>query len=134
MLRSIIRSCAFRVLARTAAGTPVNDPEVRANRSEDVAAVSCASCEACCCRLEVMLMGDDDVPPALTEQDPWGGTVMRRLDDGWCAALNRNTMRCSIYERRPNLCRDYPEGGDDCRLERSTYFARILAPSPAKSG
>lgn len=108
---------------------PARDP----HGTEAVAAVSCSTCEACCCRLEVMLMGDDDVPQRLTGQDPWGGTVMRRLDDGWCAALDRNTMRCSIYERRPQLCRDYPEGGDDCRLERSTYFARILAPSSANS-
>lgn len=99
--------------------------------TEDGTAISCASCEACCCRLEVLLMGDDDVPQPLTEEDPWGGTVMRRLEDGWCAALDRNTMRCTIYERRPVLCREYPEGGDDCQVERSTYFARRLALSSA---
>ena len=90
--------------------------------------VSCASCEACCCRLEVLLMGDDDVPQALTEDDPWGGTVMRRLEDGWCAALDRNTMRCTIYGRRPFLCREYPEGGDDCLVERSKYFGLASLP------
>ena len=70
-------------------------------------------------------------PLSNLREDAWGGTVMRRLDDGWCAALDRNTMRCSIYERRPHLCREYPEGGDDCLVERSGYFVRILAPSPA---
>lgn len=109
------------------------DPQRDRHGPEEGAPVSCASCEACCCRLEVLLMGDDDVPQALTREDAWGATVMRRLEDGWCAALDRNTMRCSIYERRPQLCRDYPEGGDDCRLERSTYFARILAPSSTHS-
>ena len=78
-------------------------------------------------------MGDDDVPPALTREDAWGVTVMRRFDDGWCAALDRNTMRCSIYERRPFLCREYPEGGDDCLVERSKYYALALAPSSAAS-
>ena len=88
--------------------------------------ISCAACEACCCRLEVMLMGDDDVPVELTVQDRWGGWVMRRLDDGWCAALDRNTMKCTIYQRRPGVCRDYQVGANDCIVERS----RLLVQEP----
>lgn len=87
--------------------------------------ISCAACAACCCRLEVMLMGDDDIPVELTVEDAWGGWVMRRLDDGWCAALERDTLRCSIYGRRPGVCLDYPMGGSDCIVERS----RLLAPT-----
>ncbi len=63
-------------------------------------------------------MGEDDVPPELTEVDRWGGHVMARLDDGWCAALHRDTMLCGIYERRPAICRDYQVGGSDCIAER----------------
>ena len=66
-----------------------------------------------------MLFGGDDVPPALTEVDRWGGQVMLRLDDGWCAALDRNTMRCGIYAQRPAVCRDYAVGDGDCIVERS---------------
>ena len=86
---------------------------------EDSSAVTCANCQACCCRLEVLLMGDDDIPLRLTVEDRWGGWVMRRLGDGWCAALDRNTMSCTIYERRPGVCRGYPMGGSDCLVERS---------------
>lgn len=82
------------------------------------AAISCATCEACCCRLEVLLMGEDDVPVRLTARDQWGGWVMRRLEDGWCAALDRNTLRCTIYDRRPNVCREYEVGDYECRGER----------------
>lgn len=89
-------------------------------------AISCAACEACCCRLEVMLMGDDDIPVELTVQDQWGGWVMRRLEDGWCAALDRSTMKCTIYERRPGVCRDYQVGASDCIVERS----RLLVQRP----
>lgn len=64
-------------------------------------------------------MGDDDIPRYLTAEDRWGGWVMRRLDDGWCAALDRHTMRCTIYERRPEICRDYEMGASDCIEERS---------------
>ena len=70
--------------------------------------ISCSTCEACCCKLEVLLMGDDDVPLRLVAEDEWGGSVMRRLDDDWCAALDRNTMLCTIYERRPDVCGNEP--------------------------
>ena len=82
-------------------------------------AVSCSTCRANCCKLEVILMGDDDVPDKFIHIDRWGGHVMARLDDGWCAALNRDTMLCSIYERRPDVCREYALGGSDCLLERA---------------
>ena len=88
--------------------------------------ISCADCEACCCKLEVILMGDDDVPAALTVEDPWGGSVMRRLADEWCAAVDRDTMMCRIYQRRPGVCRDYQTGASECRVER----ARRLVPRP----
>jgi Fe-S-cluster containining protein len=66
-----------------------------------------------------MILGDDDVPPALTAVDQWGGWIMARGDDGWCAALDRKTMLCRIYERRPTVCRDFQLGGIDCIEERS---------------
>ena len=64
-------------------------------------------------------MGEDDVPPELTEPDRWGGRIMARLKDGWCAALDRDTMRCRIYERRPAVCREFRLGESECIAERS---------------
>lgn len=83
------------------------------------ATVTCASCAASCCRLEVILMGEDDVPGHLMALDRWGGSVMARLDDGWCAALDRATMLCTIYASRPGVCRDFETGGSDCLTERA---------------
>ena len=72
-----------------------------------------------------MLMGGDEAVPAyFTKEDEWGGWVMRRLDDGWCAALDRKTMRCTIYEQRPDICRDYEMGDSDCIEQRTVFFAR----------
>jgi Fe-S-cluster containining protein len=65
-----------------------------------------------------MLMGDDDIPSELTARDQWGGWVMARLDDGWCSALDRKTLLCTIYEHRPLICRDYQMGDFDCIQER----------------
>lgn len=82
------------------------------------AEITCANCEACCCRLEVLLLTDTGVPDRFIEIDKWGGMTMARLDDGWCSALNRNTMMCTIYEKRPLVCREYEMGAADCIVER----------------
>ena len=96
--------------------------------ADDPLDVSCASCAACCCQLEVLLMGDDDVPAYLSQEDRWGGWVMRRLDDGWCAALDRNTMRCTIYERRPFICREFTMGASECLEERRLLSGGQIYP------
>lgn len=33
--------------------------------------------------------------------------VMKKENDGYCKFLNRKTMLCSVYEDRPNVCKDY---------------------------
>ena len=81
--------------------------------------ISCFSCEACCCRLEVMLISDTGVPDRFIRESPAGGLVMERLDDGWCAALDRGTMLCSIYENRPWVCREFEMGSWECQVERA---------------
>jgi Fe-S-cluster containining protein len=80
--------------------------------------VTCATCKANCCRLEVMLITDTGVPEEYIELDKWGGRTMSRLDDGWCAALDRSTMLCTIYDKRPLICRDFKMGSDECLTER----------------
>jgi uncharacterized protein len=80
--------------------------------------VSCATCAAACCRLEVWCLTDTGVPRHLTRIDPSGGTLMDCLDDGWCAALDRDTLLCRIYERRPLVCRELEVGSPECLAER----------------
>jgi Fe-S-cluster containining protein len=84
--------------------------------------VTCVNCEACCCRLEVMLITDTGVPDRFIEIDKWGGMNMARLEDGWCSALDRNTMTCMIYEKRPWVCREFEMGGYECISERAASF------------
>ena len=84
--------------------------------------VTCANCEACCCRLEVMLITDTGVPGNFIEEDEWGAQTMARLKDGWCAALDRNTMKCMIYEKRPWVCREFEMGGYECIFERAAHM------------
>ena len=79
--------------------------------------INCSNCQACCCRLEVMIVSDTGVPPQYIAIDDQGGEVMDRLDDGWCAALDRTTFLCSIYENRPWICRLFEMGSYECSLE-----------------
>ncbi|MBK1694480.1 zinc/iron-chelating domain-containing protein [Chromatium weissei] len=80
--------------------------------------ITCDNCAAACCRLEVLCLTNTGVPSRFMIQDRWGGMVMERLDDGWCAALDRDTLRCRIYEQRPLVCREFEMGGADCLIER----------------
>ncbi len=91
--------------------------------------VTCTSCEACCCRLEVMLITDTGVPDRFIATDKWGGMTMARLDDGWCSALSRTTMMCTIYEQRPLICREFEEGAPECIDERHQMFRAPLDTS-----
>ena len=84
--------------------------------------VSCDRCEAVCCRLTVVLMPEDRIDPRFTERDDHGMEVMARGDDGWCVALDRNTMLCGIYQQRPAICRSFAMGGPYCRDERDKWY------------
>ena len=92
------------------------------------AEVTCVDCEACCCRLEVMLITDTGVPDQYIKRDKWGGETMLRLDDGWCAALDRNTMMCLIYEKRPWICREFEMGSHECVSERTENLQAANKP------
>lgn len=76
--------------------------------------ITCSACEAVCCRLEVLLISDTGVPRDYIETDEWGGMTMRRLEDGWCSALDQDSKLCTIYERRPWICREFQMGGFEC--------------------
>jgi Fe-S-cluster containining protein len=83
--------------------------------------ISCGECAAVCCRLLVVLMPDDDVPVQMIDRDDRDLEVMARRDDGWCTALDRDTLRCTIYARRPFICREYEMGASECRVDRADW-------------
>ena len=80
--------------------------------------ISCSNCQACCCSSEVMIVTDTDVPSQHIYVDAHGSESMLRLDDGWCSALDRDTLMCSIYENRPWICREFEMGSYECKSER----------------
>ncbi|MBJ7553655.1 YkgJ family cysteine cluster protein [Marinomonas spartinae] len=89
-----------------------------ASSNSVVSDVTCSTCHACCCRLEVMIISETGVPERHISVDEWGGETMLRLEDGWCSAVDRNTHMCTIYEHRPWICREFSMGSYQCLDER----------------
>lgn len=92
--------------------------------------VSCTSCAAVCCRLTVLVTADDKVPAAMIETNDAGLAVLARGEAGWCVALDLETMRCGIYDSRPDTCRRFTMGSGYCRHVREVYEARVERDIP----
>ena len=69
-----------------------------------------------------MLLTDTGVPYTHIRVDEYGGETMNRLDDGWCSALDRDTMMCTIYENRPWVCRIFEMASPECIEEREEHL------------
>lgn len=114
----------IKVLTRSTLSSLSTDKKTMTRQTNDPPEtnVSCAQCEACCCRQEAMLFGDAEVPDDLTVINPLGKQSMARLADGWCVALDRKTKRCTIYDKRPWICREFEMGGDECLAARAEHL------------
>ena len=83
--------------------------------------VHCGDCEAVGYRLLVIVEPGDRVPRGPTNGNEEGLEVMARSEDGWCVALDRQSMSCSIYELRPDTCRRFTMCGGYCRAIREDF-------------
>ena len=73
----------------------------------------CAGCGRCC-HLVVELRLGDDVPEAYVAKRE-GTRFLDQRGDGACVALDPDTMLCTIYDTRPQTCRDFNRGEALCR-------------------
>jgi Fe-S-cluster containining protein len=91
---------------------------------------ACAGCGKCCHLLVELSPLTDDVPAEMiVERD--GVRCMEQHGDGACVALDPATQLCTIYARRPQVCRDFQRGGSLCRravLGRRGSLAPIAPP------
>lgn len=88
--------------------------------------ITCSNCHASCCHYEVTIITDTGVPQRHITENEWGVEVMLRLEDGWCSAMDRNTHMCTIYEKRPWVCREFEMASLDCENARKTYMRSDL--------
>ena len=72
------------------------------------------------------------MPPHLTCRDGQGWTIMARDEEGWCVAIDAAHMRCSIYEARPRVCREFAMSGPCCRDARAVYHEQRRLGIPLK--
>lgn len=79
----------------------------------DPGAPACAACVLCCRADAVRLLPEDDAGSYLTEPHDTmpGERMLAHRANGDCVYLDRAAGGCSIYERRPLMCRHM-----DCRL------------------
>ena len=73
---------------------------------------ACAGCGRCC-HLVVELRAGDRVPEAFVVTHD-ATRCMDQRGDGACIALDPATRLCTIYDRRPQTCRDFDRGGERC--------------------
>lgn len=76
---------------------------------------ACAGCGQCCHLLVELMPGVDVVPEAfVVEHD--GVRCLEQHGDGACIALDRVTRLCTIYDDRPQVCRQFDRGSGLCRI------------------
>jgi uncharacterized protein len=87
---------------------------------------ACTSCARCCHLVVELDPRIDEVPERfVVEHD--GVRCMDQHGDGACVALDRATLLCTIYEGRPQVCRDFKRGETLCRrvLARGAFAPAV---------
>jgi len=109
---------------------------------------SCERCPAYCCSYDRIVVTDSDVrrlakhfglpfekaAKQLTKRgEEKGERVLRHHKDhvykSVCQFLDRETRRCTVYEARPEICREYP-GSSRCGYYDFLSFERNAQEDP----
>lgn len=100
---------------------------------------ACDGCGACCRTFPIFAAGADaDREPRIARE---GRTLPEHVaspqwtyqlfplpfHDGCCFLDGDN--RCTIYATRPEVCREFPAGGDQCQEARARVGLPPLAPA-----
>jgi len=72
-------------------------------------------CKAVCCSF-IFALTKGDVKKGISQWNPKRPYFIARDEDGYCPHLNRETLLCSIWEDRPERCRNY-----DCRKDQNVW-------------
>lgn len=82
--------------------------------------LQCDKCDGACCRMVTIKVG------AMSEdQARWAAMRGEVKGEHWvlpvrCVALNNFTGKCTIYEDRPDVCREFEMGGTLCKAAIKT--------------
>ena len=88
----------------------------------------CAGCGKCCHLVVELDPLIDRVPEELVVEHD-GVRCMDQRGNGACVALDGASQLCTIYESRPQVCRDFQRGGALCgRVVRWLATDPLLVP------
>lgn len=104
----------------------------------------CIGCASCCRNLFVAVTKDDvEAHPSLIRHtrelqpgdpddlNPAETRGMKHRSDGTCVGLDPETNACTIYESRPQVCRDFERGSSPCwqAVRNQLGLEKFLAPA-----
>ena len=72
-------------------------------------------CRSVCCSF-IFALTKKDVEKGIVKWNPKRPYFIARDEDGYCPHLNRDTFMCTIWEDRPERCRNY-----DCRKDQNVW-------------
>lgn len=108
---------------------PDADPHAAENAAEGF---DCQSCGACCVEAgAVILAEDDDVPIPLVQHVANLRCMATEGTSFRCAALLGTvglSVGCAIYGRRPEVCRLFDAGSDECLSARDAMDRKREMP------
>jgi hypothetical protein len=114
-------------------GVVRQEPEYDKYNLEGGVQIDCQSrlqfCRAACCRLQFAL-SRQDVEEGILKWEFARPYMIKQGQDGYCAHLDRQGCRCSVYQQRPVPCRAY-----DCRKDQRIWVdfeRRIVNPDLEK--
>lgn len=78
--------------------------------------VDCTDCGACCVDQAITL---NALERSTTPPERMNGKGNMRMVDGHCIMFDPVTRRCTDYENRPTVCRDFKSGCGRCIVMRA---------------
>lgn len=87
---------------------------------------ACAGCGRCCHQVVELVAGVDVVPEAWVVEHE-GVRCLDQRGDGACVGLDAITQLCTIYDTRPQTCRDFERGSGLCLAVLERYARRAAA-------
>jgi hypothetical protein len=98
----------------------------------------CQTCGACCVEAgAVILAEEDDVPGALVQHVANLRCMVTEGTSFRCAALLGTvglSVGCAIYRRRPEVCRSFDAGSDECLSARDAMRLKRATPGRGAPG
>lgn len=111
------------------------DPHAAQPRADDL---DCQSCGACCVEAgAVILAEEDDVPATLVQRVANLRCMATEGTSFRCVALLGTVGRsvgCGIYGRRPDVCRTFDAGSDECLAARDAMDQKRAQAGPPPPG